>query len=485
MVPDIAKTGHSFRGAMSYYLHDKREPGEDARATAERVAWTETRNLITDAPHTATRIMIATAERADELKAAAGVKATGRKSNAHVYAYSLAWHPDEAAALDRAEMLRAVDQTLKALGAEQHQAVIVCHRDQEHPHVHVVLNRVHPETGKMLTTSNDRRKLSEWAARYERERGVIVTPNRQDRQQEIEKKREAARTQAAFTQAATGPTPTKQVAQAHDRTAPATPAQTRPASSPAKTPSEAAILKELTDAQRARHKQEWAEIVARNKAQRSAAYATYGQAIKDAADENKRRAKPAWAAYFKAARMDERAFFARERSIVGVLQNAIAVTPLGARGRLAGMFGNVLSAKSREAAFRAAQEGERAGLARDVKVRLDAEITAIKTERAAKLKAQSVAYAKERAGLIERQTAEKEKTRKAWRQVYQRCGRDPRWKGRPTPQPQEATAAQTVSELRAAYGRAVEGKSLAEKKARSRSEKQGRGRSFSRRFEKE
>lgn len=182
MVPDVAKAGHSFNGAFAYYLHDKRQDVAAAHpVTAERVEWTETRNLVTDDPETVRRVMIATAYSVDELKAAAGVKASGRKSTAHVYAYSLAWHPDEAATLDRAEMVRAADQSLKVLGAEGHQALIVCHRDRTHPHVHVIVNRVDPATGKMLPTSNDFRKLSDWANAYERERGQIMTPKREEK----------------------------------------------------------------------------------------------------------------------------------------------------------------------------------------------------------------------------------------------------------------------------------------------------------------
>src|SRR5690606_6974587 len=85
MVPDIAKSGHSFKGAMAYYLHDKRQAGDTSHPqTAARVAWTETRNLATDDPRAAMRIMVATAQSADELKKVAGVSTKGRKSNAHV-----------------------------------------------------------------------------------------------------------------------------------------------------------------------------------------------------------------------------------------------------------------------------------------------------------------------------------------------------------------------------------------------------------------
>lgn len=181
MTPDVAKTGHSFRGAFAYYLHDKAEPGEEKPQTAERVAWVETRNLASDDPAFAQSVMIITARNADHLKAAAGIKA-GRKATAGpVYAYSLSWHPEKEAAPDRAEMARAVDASLKALQADHLQAMIVCHQDRAHPHVHVILNRVDPATGKMHATSNDYRKLSAWAAAYERERGQIVTPARQDK----------------------------------------------------------------------------------------------------------------------------------------------------------------------------------------------------------------------------------------------------------------------------------------------------------------
>jgi hypothetical protein len=94
---EIICTGHSFKGAMAYYLHDKRQEGQDAHpTTSDRVAFTETRNMMEVGPHTATRIMIGTAAQADELKRAAGVKATGRKATAGpVYAFSLQWKPDE------------------------------------------------------------------------------------------------------------------------------------------------------------------------------------------------------------------------------------------------------------------------------------------------------------------------------------------------------------------------------------------------------
>ena len=100
MIPDIAKRGASFKGALAYYLHDKKLEGERERFTSERVAWTETRNLATNNPEMAGKVMAATAMDADRLKRDAGVRNTGRKSDQSVYAYTLSWHPAPACTCD-------------------------------------------------------------------------------------------------------------------------------------------------------------------------------------------------------------------------------------------------------------------------------------------------------------------------------------------------------------------------------------------------
>ena len=72
MVPAMTEPGRSFKGAVAYYAHDKRQEGEAERLTSDRVAWTHTVNLATDDPERAWRIMAHTAMSQDELKAAAG-----------------------------------------------------------------------------------------------------------------------------------------------------------------------------------------------------------------------------------------------------------------------------------------------------------------------------------------------------------------------------------------------------------------------------
>jgi hypothetical protein len=45
-------------------------------------------------------------------------------------------------------MERVADKVLNRLGLSEHQAVIVAHRDRSHAHVHILVNRVHPELGR-------------------------------------------------------------------------------------------------------------------------------------------------------------------------------------------------------------------------------------------------------------------------------------------------------------------------------------------------
>lgn len=165
MVPKIAKRGASFKGAAAYYLHDKEA------TTRHRVAFNHTWNLPTEEPDLAWRYMAYTAKHATVLKDEAGVAATGRKLQKPVYTVSLAWAPDEKP--DTAEMVRAAESALKALGLQKCQTLLIAHNDEPHPHVHLMVNLVDPDTGKVRDPGLDKRKLSRWAEAYEKEQGVV------------------------------------------------------------------------------------------------------------------------------------------------------------------------------------------------------------------------------------------------------------------------------------------------------------------------
>ncbi|MDE2870247.1 MAG: relaxase/mobilization nuclease domain-containing protein [Gemmatimonadota bacterium] len=171
MIPKINGLGRSFAGVAAYCLHDAPEPDDRRPRTSERVGWADTRNLATFRPERAARLMAATARAAPDLKRLAGGSPGGRKLAKPVLHYSLSWARDETPG--KGEMSRAVDESLEALGLEGHEALIVAHEDTRHPHVHVIANRVDPETGKAAKLDNSKLRLSRWAEGYEREQGRI------------------------------------------------------------------------------------------------------------------------------------------------------------------------------------------------------------------------------------------------------------------------------------------------------------------------
>jgi hypothetical protein len=187
VIPKINGLGRSFRGVAAYCLHDAPEPGNRSPETSERVGWADTRNLATFRPERAARLMAATARAAPDLKRLAGGAPGGRKLAKPVLHYSLSWAQDETP--DKGEMNRAVDGSLEALGLEGHEALIVAHEDTRHPHVHVIANRVDPETGKAATLGNSKLRLSRWAEGYERDQGRI----RCERRVENNERRRAGR----------------------------------------------------------------------------------------------------------------------------------------------------------------------------------------------------------------------------------------------------------------------------------------------------
>lgn len=170
MVPFITRGGANFRRAWLYFCHDKQA------STSERVEWIEFRNLLTDCSRQAWQMMEYTYKSRQRLKQSAGRGGGGNQVSKPCYSYSLSWHPDETPSRD--EMIALADESLRVLGLEDHQAMIVCHTDEPHPHVHLVINRIHPETGLAASPSYSRRKLSDLALTYEQSQDSIRCPAR-------------------------------------------------------------------------------------------------------------------------------------------------------------------------------------------------------------------------------------------------------------------------------------------------------------------
>ncbi|MFD2257703.1 relaxase/mobilization nuclease domain-containing protein [Luteolibacter algae] len=179
MIPKITKGGISFKSALQYYLHDKEAD------TQERVEWAQTENMRTEDPQKAWRVMAYTAKEQDRLKEASGQSRAGRKLEKPVFAYSLAWHPEQKP--NKAHMLETARESLQMMGLSEHECVIVAHRDEPQKHVHVIVNRVHPITGLAGDVRNSKRKFSDFAREYERKNGKIYCERREKNAKKREK----------------------------------------------------------------------------------------------------------------------------------------------------------------------------------------------------------------------------------------------------------------------------------------------------------
>ncbi len=164
MVPRIHDRGKSFKEATNYILHDQNAQ------TSKRVEWTHTVNLGGVGPDDAWRPMYETWNNRTALKIAAGVDLRGRDNKNPVFHYTLSWHPEDKPS--REHMTEAALSSLKALKLEAHQALMAAHNDTEHPHVHIIVNTVHPETGRTAPLKHTRLALSRWAEEYERAHGI-------------------------------------------------------------------------------------------------------------------------------------------------------------------------------------------------------------------------------------------------------------------------------------------------------------------------
>lgn len=77
-------------------------------------------------------------------------------------------------------MITAARLVMIDMGAASHQMVMAVHRDRANPHVHVVLNRVHPVTGKALSLWQDYARLELACRRVEARMGWSADRGRFD-----------------------------------------------------------------------------------------------------------------------------------------------------------------------------------------------------------------------------------------------------------------------------------------------------------------
>lgn len=405
-------TGKSFKGVFAYLQHDKRADGEAVRITDERVEWQVFRNLATEQPAAAWRIMMATANQQEALKQAAGGSRAGHKSDQVVFHYSLAWHPDERPGLSRAEMLRAADESIRALAGEGYQAAIIAHNDTKHPHVHVVINRVNPETGRMLDIWNYKKRLSKWALAYERERGHIWCQERVENW----KRRELGET---FSHGAGEPWHKRDEAQplppANDNDRRKIYAQQK---------AKDAELATAGEAMQKRHRDEWRALSASYQERKARILKTTQLSpapFREARERIAEQFRPAWRGLYRDQYQEQRAFERRERRLGGKLENAIAAVrhaqALGrdsSRGFLSMAFNFLLSRKARKDALAQVHTTQKAALKAKQQDAADSAIARLKAVRTKALDAHRESFAAEREALILRQDIERDDLSRQW-----------------------------------------------------------------------
>jgi hypothetical protein len=420
MVPNVAGTGTSFKGAALYYLHDKRQDGESERLSSDRVAWSETRNLATNDPELGWKIMAATALDQDRLKSEAGVKNTGRKSAAAVYAYSLSWHPDEKNGLTREEMLAAAEASIAALGAGDRQAIIVAHNDEPHPHVHVILNRVSPTDGRMLGTSNDRLKLSEWALSYRQARGEAdkYCPDRAaniEARKKGEYVRDKSETPRGMESEFSGARASNDNSAVKERER------------------QKALNRELaaqTKAMHVRHKSEWQELLSGYRASKEAIFDRAKGATEQARESVKAQFRPSWGELYRRHGIEERDFKSRENTLGGKIGNAVSaiahrrdLDPDNNRGFVSNAFNYLTSRKAREDALAKLHALERRRLSAEQNRELSRAIARVRDSRNDDLKRNRKSFLTSRDALVTRQEAERLSSRKIWALRKEESGR--------------------------------------------------------------
>ena len=103
-----------------------------------------------------------------------GVASLNDRCKDAVCHYELAWPPGERPT--RPQWTDCAVHTLKALGYEDHQYMVVAHDDKKHFHIHIMVNKVHPETLRAPTPYRNWLALDAAARCLEAKYGWAHTP---------------------------------------------------------------------------------------------------------------------------------------------------------------------------------------------------------------------------------------------------------------------------------------------------------------------
>ena len=166
MIGKVPKPGRGFRGLVNYLLHGTNQE----KAGAKRVAWTEVHNLLVDDPEQVPHLMRMTARRS-------------RRTKSPVYHLVISWHKNEA---PNEDLMRAVARTTcDDIGLGEYQRLTIAHHDTDHRHVHIVVNRVHPETGIAWNRRQDYVAIEQSLKRQAEAYGLEFVPGRHNTKEKM------------------------------------------------------------------------------------------------------------------------------------------------------------------------------------------------------------------------------------------------------------------------------------------------------------
>ena len=105
----------------------------------------------------------------------------------------LSWAPGES--VDREQKLRAAARYCELMGAdlERHQVAVYEHRDKDHPHLHIYINRVPIDGGAALDTSQNYARNVVATRQIREELGMQALPSRRQTTRDLDPGKEATR----------------------------------------------------------------------------------------------------------------------------------------------------------------------------------------------------------------------------------------------------------------------------------------------------
>ena len=107
-----------------------------------------------------------------------------RAGKDRTYHLVISLHPEDRS-LDRKELRHVVENLVDVLGFSEHQYIAARHNDKDHEHIHVAINKIHPESFRIHSPAWDHQKLFTAGRALETELGLGPLPSRARERDEL------------------------------------------------------------------------------------------------------------------------------------------------------------------------------------------------------------------------------------------------------------------------------------------------------------